>query len=106
QLVLYYQPKVDLGSGRVAGVEALVRWRHPERGLVPPDQFIALAEQTGLIAPLTYWVLETAIKQCQTWRRVGHPLSVAVNLPTANLRDARLPDAIAGLLQSYHMPPS
>src|ERR1700686_2572765 len=104
QLRLYYQPKADLHTGLVTSVEALVRWQHPTRGLIPPDQFIPLAEQTGLIEPLTHWMLETAVAQCRRWLESGIPLHVAVNLSMWNLRDASLPDAIAGLLARYTVP--
>ncbi|MBI4492864.1 MAG: EAL domain-containing protein [Chloroflexi bacterium] len=106
QLRLHYQPKVGLKSGRVVGVEALVRWQHPERGLVPPDQFIPLAEQTGLIKPLTEWVLGTALRQCQAWHRAGLELAMAVNLSMRNLHDPQLPDAIAELLAASGVPPA
>jgi EAL domain-containing protein (putative c-di-GMP-specific phosphodiesterase class I) len=79
-LVVHYQPKVELGTGLVDSVEALVRWEHPVRGLLPPDEFIALAERTGLIRDLTAWVLATALRQCATWRAEGLDLPVAVNL--------------------------
>jgi len=72
------------------GVEALVRWRHPRQGLIPPDRFIPLAEQTGLIAPLTDWVLEVALRQSQAWAGDGLDLGVAVNLSMWNLHDAGL----------------
>ncbi|MCA1599356.1 MAG: diguanylate cyclase, partial [Chloroflexi bacterium] len=78
-LVLHYQPKVDLATGRVDGVEALVRWPHAAHGLIPPDQFIPLAEQSGVIVPLTVWVLETALRQGQAWLAAGHAFGVAVN---------------------------
>jgi diguanylate cyclase (GGDEF)-like protein len=66
-LVLHYQPKIDCRTGKVAGVEALVRWQHPSRGLIFPDEFIPLAEQTGLIGPLSHWVIDAALKQCRAW---------------------------------------
>ncbi|MDX1452156.1 MAG: EAL domain-containing protein [Oleiphilaceae bacterium] len=90
ELVLFYQPKVDLRSGNVEGVEALVRWIHPIHGFTPPDQFIPLAEQTGLMEDLTDWVLRQAAQQCADWsaRNVGGGLSVAVNLSTLNLLEA------------------
>ncbi|MBI4492016.1 MAG: EAL domain-containing protein, partial [Chloroflexi bacterium] len=106
QLRLHYQPKVGLKRGRGVGVESLVRWQHPERGLVPPDQFIPLAEQTGLIKPLTEWVLGTALRQCQAWRQAGLPLSVAVNLSMRNLHDSQLPETIAELLAASGLPPA
>jgi diguanylate cyclase (GGDEF)-like protein len=105
QLALYYQPKLQLGSNRVYGVEALVRWHHPERGVVRPDQFIPLAEQTGLIVPLTQWVLERALRQCHAWSLAGLRLDVAVNLSIRNLEDPQLPDLVEGLLRRYAVTP-
>jgi len=107
-LTLHYQPQVDLTSGRVCGVEALVRWPHPdpERGLIPPDAFIPLAEQTGLIAPLTEWVLADAIRQSRVWRRAGLLLCVSVNLSMWNLHDPALPDRVAALLRAHGVPPA
>ncbi len=105
-LVLHYQPQVDLAGGQVCGAEALVRWNHPFHGLIPPDQFIPLAEQTGLIAPLTDWVLGEAIRQCKEWQRVGILLGVSVNLSMWNLRDPALPDRIARLLQARKLSPA
>ncbi|MFZ5620602.1 MAG: putative bifunctional diguanylate cyclase/phosphodiesterase [Pseudomonadota bacterium] len=87
QLTLHYQPKVDLRSGRACGVEALVRWKHPERGMMPPDSFIPLAEHTGLIRPLTEWVIMAALRQAAAWRRTGMELPIAVNLSAHSLRD-------------------
>jgi diguanylate cyclase (GGDEF)-like protein len=104
ELRLYYQPKAELQTGLVKEVEALVRWQHPTEGFIAPDQFIPLAEQTGLITPLTRWVVETAIRQCREWLDVGRELCVAVNLSMRNLRDASLPDAIADLLTQYRVP--
>ena len=104
ELLLYYQPKLDHTSGRVSGVEALLRWPHPVHGLIAPDQFIPLAEQTGLIAPLTWWVLETALAQCQTWARAGLLLGVAVNLSARTLHDLALPARITALLATYGVP--
>ncbi len=82
-----------------------MRWQHPEFGFVPPDQFIPLAEQTGLIAPLTLWVLETAIRQCRAWSQAGLELSIAVNLSMWDLRDATLPNTIHALLERYNVSP-
>lgn len=79
QLVLYYQPKISHQTSIVNGLEALVRWQHPTRGLIPPDRFIPIAEQTGLIRPLTAWVLEKAVAQCAKLQHLGMPLSMAVN---------------------------
>ncbi len=105
ELRLYYQPKAELPTGLVKSVEALVRWQHPVHGFIPPDQFIPLAEQTGLIAPLTQWVVETAVAQCRCWLDNGLKLVVAVNLSMWNLRDVNLPDTIASLLTRYNVPP-
>ncbi len=105
-LTLHYQPQADVASGRVCGVEALVRWPHPERGLIPPDAFIPLAEQTGLIVPLTDWVLGEAIRQCAAWRRGGLALTVSVNLSVWNLHDLALPDRLTEILRASAVPAS
>jgi len=105
-LRLHYQPKVDLATGRVSRVEALARWPHPLRGMIPPDQFIPLAEQAGLIGPLTRWVTGEALRQCGAWRRVGLLLGVNVNLSATSLRDAALVEDIAGLLAAHAAPPA
>ncbi len=104
ELQLYYQPKAYLKTGEIHSVEALTRWHHSEFGFVPPDQFIPLAEQTGLIVPLTLRVLETAIRQCSDWYRQGLKLKMAVNLSIWNLRDTMLPGRIAALLKQHHLP--
>jgi EAL domain-containing protein (putative c-di-GMP-specific phosphodiesterase class I) len=101
ELVLHYQPKATLIDGRVRGVEALVRWQHPERGLVPPDVFIPVAEHTGLIRPLTLFVVEEALKQCRTWREQGFELTVAVNVAMRNILDDEFPNTLARLLEKY-----
>ena len=88
ELVLHYQPMVEVPSRRLTGVEALVRWRHPERGLVSPLEFIPEVEATGLSRRLTFWVLREALLQANVWRRDGAPLTVAVNLSVENLHDA------------------
>ena len=106
EFVLHYQPQVEPGTGRVDAVEALVRWRHPERGLLKPHDFVPLAERTGLIRPLTRWVLEAAIRECAAWRRAGLDLHVAVNLSAASLVDTDLPNTIEHLLRGSDVPPS
>jgi diguanylate cyclase (GGDEF)-like protein len=98
ELVVHYQPKAALESARIVGVEALVRWEHPERGLVPPNEFVPIAERTGLIKPLTRSVLTKALTQCAAWNAAGHDLHVAVNLTIPDLLDLELPDRIAELL--------
>jgi EAL domain-containing protein (putative c-di-GMP-specific phosphodiesterase class I) len=105
QLELHYQPKLDLRTGRIHSVEALVRWRHPQRGLLNPADFIGLAESIGLIDELSEWVLNAAGSQCRTWRNSGNELAVAVNLSARNLPDPRLPQTVAALLGTYGLVP-
>jgi diguanylate cyclase (GGDEF)-like protein len=105
ELVLHYQPQVDVRSGAMAAVEALVRWRHPQRGLVAPDVFIPLAEQTRLIRPLSRWVLGAALRQCAEWHRAGLSIPVAVNLSAHDLHDPTLPDVVTELLRSSDVSP-
>jgi EAL domain-containing protein (putative c-di-GMP-specific phosphodiesterase class I) len=100
-MVLHYQPKVALAAGEVVGVEALVRWEHPARGLLGPDQFVPLAEHTGAVADLTRWVVDRALAQQRAWREDGIDIPVAVNLAAANVVDVTLPDAIAALLARH-----
>lgn len=104
-IFLHYQPKLDLGSHRVTGVEALVRWRHPERGLVPPDEFIHLAESTGLIRPLTVRVLNEALSQCRAWHDAGIDISVAVNLSPRTLQDRALVEIVQEHLARWDADP-
>ena len=94
QLSLYYQPKATLRTGDISGVEALVRWKHPDRGMISPDQFIPLAERSGLINLLSMWVLKTALRQVADWKRMGLVMPVSVNLSARDLIDVRLPDEI------------
>ena len=101
QFLLHYQPKVDLQDRRITGVEALVRWQHPELGLLAPDRFIELIEQTSLIGPLTFEVIEQALRQIAAWRRRGIVLEVAVNLSARNLLDPDLSSRVAGLLLAH-----
>ena len=104
ELVVHYQPIVDVRGAEVRGAEGLVRWEHPEHGLLAPGAFIAAVEQTGLIGPLTRHVLERSIAQCATWRTEGNDLSVAVNLSVRNLLDPGLPGQISALLDTYGLP--
>jgi len=105
EFVLHYQPKLDLRSGRVTGVEALVRWRHPEHGLLLPARFVPLIEQTALIGPLTLHVIDVALKQMVAWRRRGISLEMSVNLSARNLLDHELSRQIAELLVRHQIPP-
>src|SRR3954469_25757268 len=104
ELVLFYQPKVALQSGRVKGVEALARWHHPERGLLSPDEFIPLAERSNLLRPMTLYLIDTALRQANAWRAKGIEISVAVNLSMQNMLDLRLPNDLARLLTSWRLP--
>ena len=106
ELVLHYQPKVSIRSGDVTGAEALVRWQHPDHGLLLPAAFIPLAERTGLIAPLTRYVLSAALAQARAWLEDGRPLTVSVNLSARNLLDERLPGLVAELLARHQVPAS
>lgn len=105
ELELHYQPKVNIPTGDVTSFEALIRWRHPQRGMVPPGMFIPGAEQTGLIHPLTRWVLETALNQLQQWQKQGISTKVAVNLSGRNLMDAAFLGWAIALIDEYGLPP-
>jgi len=105
EIVAYYQPQVEILTGRVYGVEALARWQHPRHGLLGPDLFIPMAEQAGLIGPLLQHVLECALGQCASWRREGLDLTVAVNLSARNLLDPGLVDIVRLALQRHGLEP-
>ena len=105
QLCAFYQPLVDLGSGRMTGVEALLRWQHPVHGAVPPATFIPLAEMTGLIIPLGEWVLEAACREAVRWQRAGHPLTVSVNLSARQFRQPDLASVITAVLARAGLDP-
>jgi diguanylate cyclase (GGDEF)-like protein len=104
EFVVHYQPIVDIRLAEVRGAEALVRWQHPEMGLVPPNDFIPIAEQSGLIGLLTRYVLERSIAQIADWRRAGTELAVSVNLSMRDLLDRDLPVEIERMLDTYGMP--
>jgi EAL domain-containing protein (putative c-di-GMP-specific phosphodiesterase class I) len=106
ELVLHYQPKLDLAAGTVRAVEALVRWEHPKYGLLSPDRFLGLAEHTGLIDALTMEVLDQALAQQARWRRDGLDLDVAVNISATNLRDEGLPGKVKEALLRRGVTPS
>ena len=105
ELELHYQPKIDLATGRLRGAEALVRWRHPEEGLIPPDRFIPLAEQTGLIRPLGLWVLKEVARQVVSWQESGHDLAIALNLSAQNLQDPEFRESLTTLLADPRLSP-
>ena len=106
EFVLYYQPKVDIESGRIVGVEALIRWRHPQRGIVLPGLFIGIAEEAGMIVPIGQWVLQTACQQLAAWRQANLPqISVAVNLASPSFRSVDLAREVSAVLDSYQLRP-
>ncbi|HEY3303485.1 MAG TPA: EAL domain-containing protein [Candidatus Binatia bacterium] len=103
ELELYYQPKISFKTGRTIGVEALVRWRHPQHGWIRPNQFVPLAEKTGLIYPLTRWVLGKALAQLKSWHDAGLEIGMAVNLSARDLQRSSLPEHVAQLRQAAGM---
>src|ERR1700759_3184632 len=105
ELVLHYQPKLELHSGQVASVEALVRWHHPTRGLLGPNEFIDVAQETSLIKPLTLYVIDEALRQCRAWVQEGLTLAVAVNVSTRNLIDLDFPEQVGALLAKWEVGP-
>ncbi len=105
QLFLTFQPKIHLAKERVTGVEVLLRWQHPEHGIILPDQFIPVAERTGLIIPLTLWVLQQSLLQCRQWSKIGLDIGVAVNLTMWNLEAQELPEQIEALLRDTGVSP-
>jgi EAL domain-containing protein (putative c-di-GMP-specific phosphodiesterase class I) len=105
ELRLFMQPKLDLTTREIYGAEALVRWQHPELGLLYPDAFISAVEQAGSIAHLTRWVLREAIARCAAWRNQGVILSVAVNISVDDLTDEYLPYFLLELTQKHHLAP-
>lgn len=106
EFCLFYQPQIEVRSGRLIGFEALIRWRHPELGLIAPGEFIHLTEETGLIVPIGEWVLVTACAQLAAWRRLGHrELSLAVNLSPRQMHEAGFAPLLARLLDQHGLPP-
>jgi diguanylate cyclase (GGDEF)-like protein len=105
ELVLHYQPKATLGSRHINHVEALLRWQHPRHGLIPPDDFIPLAEQSGIIRQLTKWVMREVIRQCAQWAEQGLDVGVALNLSAMDLGSGDLPDILSNYLAEYGVSP-
>jgi EAL domain-containing protein (putative c-di-GMP-specific phosphodiesterase class I) len=106
ELVLHYQPKIGLGDGSTRNVEALVRWIHPEHGFTPPDEFIPLAEETGLVRALTVWVLSEALRQHRVWQNMGFDIRMAVNFSARTLHDPDLVPVVTDLLSTWDVEPS
>lgn len=105
ELVLYYQPKVDLISGKVSSVEALIRWNHPEKGLIPPGRFIPIAEESGLIIPITDWVLQEACRQAMEWSKVGYPdIRVAANISAYHFKRQTVVETVEEALRATGLP--
>ncbi len=106
ELIVYYQPKVALNESTIIAVEALVRWQHPDYGLISPDLFVPTAEQNGLIDELTWTVLEQAMAQCMSWRNQGLVVQVAINMSAKTLKELDLPEKMGRLIQKYDLEPS
>jgi EAL domain-containing protein (putative c-di-GMP-specific phosphodiesterase class I) len=104
ELVLHYQPKVELATGQICGVEALVRWDHPQRGLLGPAEFLPAVEQSSLVDPLTAWVLRRALTDHASWTALGMSWPVAVNVSTRNLEAQAFPESVAALLAEFGVP--
>ena len=105
EFALYYQPKIDLRTHRTIGVEALMRWRHPQQGLIPPERFIPIAERSGQINPMTDWVIATALHQCKVWSEQGISMSVAVNISGRTFHQADLVETVQALLRQADVKP-
>ena len=106
QLVLHYQPQIEISTGRLTGVEALVRWQHPELGQIYPDHFIPVAEQNGLIEALTHWVIRSAVEQEQQWHNEGTSVSVSVNISAFDITGLTLPEQLGDLLADKMLDPT
>jgi len=106
QLVLHYQPQIEINSGKLIGVEALVRWQHPEAGLLYPDKFVPAAEKNGLISSLTQWVIDTAVKQKQQWQQQGINIHVSVNISAHDITSLTFPEQFAELLADNLLDPT
>ena len=106
EMLLHFQPQVETATGSVVGAEALIRWQHPEYGLVPPVEFVPIAEQSGAISELTQWVLDNAIAQLAEWRDDGIDVGISINVSMRNLLDASVAESISRLMEIYHLSPA
>ncbi|MBK5307515.1 MAG: bifunctional diguanylate cyclase/phosphodiesterase [Frankiaceae bacterium] len=106
QIIAHFQPQASLDDGTIIGAEALARWQHPTRGLLPPSEFVGVTEQSGLVRPFTLRMLDLAIAQCARWQAIGRPVTVAVNLAARSLLDRQLPQDVAYILQRHGLPAS
>jgi EAL domain-containing protein (putative c-di-GMP-specific phosphodiesterase class I)/CheY-like chemotaxis protein len=106
ELLLHYQPQIELRTGKILGVEALVRWQHPERGLVMPGLFVPVAEQSGVIHDMTRWVMKAAVRQCGKWKRQNFPIGIAINISAVDIAGYDLPDGIEEMCQTEAVDPS
>lgn len=105
QMVLFYQPQIDLATNKVVGAEALIRWQHPSRGLVPPGMFIEIAEQSGLMGELTSYVIDMAVKQSNKWKKVGIDITISVNVSAENITSLSLPEHLSDLIKDHGLNP-
>lgn len=106
ELMLHYQPQIDLATGQLVGIEALIRWMHPEKGLIPPNDFIPLAEESGLIVPIGKWVLRTACEQCKSWQQAGlNGVPVAVNISVRQFQDEQFVNSVVEILDEVEFSP-
>jgi diguanylate cyclase (GGDEF)-like protein len=105
ELVVHYQPKIDIASQRIIGVEALIRWQHPQRGMIPPDMFIPMAEETGIIHPFTAWLINEVCRQLRSWQDQGIDLTAAINLAPRNLLEADLPEQLQQAFARWRIRP-
>jgi EAL domain-containing protein (putative c-di-GMP-specific phosphodiesterase class I) len=106
EIEVFYQPKIDFADGRVSGLEALIRWRHPVRGLLMPDRFIGIAEETGLIIPIGYWTLRRVCERARQWQEQGVSLPIAVNLSANQFHEPELVRELAAILRATSVAPS
>jgi EAL domain-containing protein (putative c-di-GMP-specific phosphodiesterase class I) len=104
-LTVYFQPKIDIFSNKIVGAEALVRWIHKERGFIPPDEFIPLSEQMGLISTLTECVIDVSLRNCTVWHQRGYFISVSINISAHSLQDKNFPKLIINKIRKYNLAP-